>query len=115
MAPTQLDGRMYMSEYLPEIYRRFRKGHPTVARALDRLGVVTKQAGPLDERTQQLVKLGISIAGSAEGAVRSHTRRALEAGATPEEVQHVALLAISTSGFPTAIAGLGWMEEVLAR
>jgi AhpD family alkylhydroperoxidase len=103
-----------MSEYLPEVYKRFRKAQPVIARALDRLGVVTKQAGPLDERTQQLVKLGISIAGSAEGAVRSHTRRALEAGATTGEVEHVALLAITTSGFPTAIAGLRWIEEVLA-
>jgi hypothetical protein len=46
--------------------------------------------------------------------VRSHTRRAIAAGATPEEVLQVALLAITTCGFPTAIAGLGWVDEVLA-
>jgi hypothetical protein len=27
----------------------------------------------------------------------------------------VALLAITTRGFPAAIAGLGWVEEVLGR
>ncbi|MCS7235812.1 MAG: carboxymuconolactone decarboxylase family protein [Armatimonadota bacterium] len=50
----------------------------------------------------------------ALGAVRSNTRRALEAGATPEEIRHVALLAVTTRGFPAAVAGLKWVEEVLA-
>ena len=43
----------------------------------------------------------------------SNVRRAL-AGATPDEIRHVALLAITTTGFPTAIAGLGWIEEGLS-
>jgi len=30
-----------------------------------------------------------------------------------DEVRHVAMLAVTTCGFPTAIAGLGWIDEVL--
>jgi alkylhydroperoxidase/carboxymuconolactone decarboxylase family protein YurZ len=37
----------------------------------------------------------------------------LEEGATAEEIRHVALLAITTAGFPTAVAGFGWIDEVL--
>ncbi|MDR7480894.1 MAG: carboxymuconolactone decarboxylase family protein [Armatimonadota bacterium] len=103
-----------MAVYLPEVYTRFRQLHPDVAAALDRLGAATEAAGPLDARTQRLVKLGIAIGSLAEGAVRSNARRALEAGVTPEEIRHVALLAITTRGFPAAVAGLGWIEEVLA-
>jgi 4-carboxymuconolactone decarboxylase len=47
--------------------------------------------------------------------VRSNVRKALAAGDTAAEIRHVALLAITTCGFPTAIAGLGWIDEVLAR
>lgn len=103
-----------MTDYLPEIYTRFREAYPEVAGALDRLGAATEAAGPLDARTQRLVKLGIAIGGLAEGAVRSNVRKALEAGVTPEEVRQVALLAIATRGFPAAIAGLSWIDEVLA-
>jgi hypothetical protein len=30
-----------------------------------------------------------------------------------EELRHVVLLAITTSGFPTAMAGSSWIDEVL--
>ena len=103
-----------MSDYLPDVYLRFRELYPQVAETLDGLGAATENAGPLDRRTQRLVKLGIAIGGLAEGAVRSNVRRAIAAGATPDEVRHVALLAITTTGFPTAVASLGWIEEVLA-
>lgn len=102
-----------MPEYLPDIYTDFRDDYPDVAGALDDLGAATAAAGPLEERTQRLVKLGIAIGGLAEGAVRSNARRALELGVSAEELRHVALLAITTASFPTAIAGLSWIEEVL--
>lgn len=102
-----------MSDYLPDVYTGFREDYPEVAQALDHLGAATGATGPLDERSQRLVKLGIAVGGLAEGAVRSNARKALELGVSPEEVRHVALLAITTASFPTAIAGLSWIEEVL--
>jgi len=101
-------------EYLPEVYLRLRARFPAVAGALDGLGEATENAGPLDERTQRLVKLGIAVGASAEGGVRSSTRRALAAGATPEEILQVAVLAINTRGFPAAVAAFSWIEEVLS-
>ncbi len=100
-------------EYLPKVYVRFRSRFPDVAAALDGLGEAADEAGPLDERTVRLVKLGMAIGHSAEGSVRSNARKALAAGATPEELRHVAVLAFTTCGFPTGIAGLGWIDEVL--
>ena len=43
----------------------------------------------------------------------SNTRKALEAGATAEEIAHAVLLALTTTGFPNMIAALGWIDEVL--
>ncbi len=100
-------------DYLPDVYRRLRDRFPEVASALDKLGQASASAGPLDERAQQLVKLGIAIGALAEGSVRSHARRALEAGATSDEVMHVVALAVSTRGFPAAVAAFSWVEDVL--
>jgi alkylhydroperoxidase/carboxymuconolactone decarboxylase family protein YurZ len=101
-------------DHLPGIYVRFRDSYPAVAAALDGLGEAADAAGPLDERTARLVKLGLAVGAVAEGSVKSNARKALAAGATPDEVRQVAILAITTCGFPTAIAGSGWIDEVLA-
>lgn len=103
-----------MSEYLPDVYTDFRAAYPEVAEALDALGSSSGHAGPLDARTQRVVKLALAVGASAEGAVRSNVRKALDAGVDPEAIRQVGVLAITTVGFPAAIAGLGWIDEVLA-
>jgi alkylhydroperoxidase/carboxymuconolactone decarboxylase family protein YurZ len=102
-----------MDDHLPDIYRAFRDSFPDVAAALDALAVRVDGAGPLDQRTQRLVKLGMAIASASPGAVRSNVRKALQAGDSADEIRHVAALAITTCGFPTAVAGTEWIEEVL--
>jgi len=52
--------------------------------AVEALGEVTQSAGPLDSKTRALVKLAIAVGALREGAVHSHTRRALEVGCTPD-------------------------------
>jgi 4-carboxymuconolactone decarboxylase len=101
-------------EYLPEIYTEFRDRFPEVADAHDALGRATRAAGPLDERTQRLIRLGIAIGAQSEGAVKSSVRKGLDRGVEPDEFRHAAALAVTTAGFPTAIAGLEWIEEVLS-
>jgi 4-carboxymuconolactone decarboxylase len=103
-----------MSDYLPDVYVRFRERYPGVAQSLDALGRATQDAGGLDARSQRLVKLGIAIGALAEGAVRSNVRKARAIDVSDEDIRQTALLAISTAGFPTAIAAIAWIEEVLA-
>ena len=104
-----------MTEYLPDIYVNFREQFPQVAEAQDRLAAEVDAAGPLDERTSRLVKLGIAVGSLSEGAVRSNVRKALDAGAEPAEIEHVILLALTTSGLPTVIAAWQWAQDVLAN
>lgn len=101
-----------MTEHLPDIYTQFRHDYPDVADAQDALAKSVGSAGGLDERTIRLVKLGIAIGALAEGAVRSNARQALAVGATEAEVRQVALCAITTRGFPAAVAALGWIGDV---
>lgn len=100
---------------LPKWFRNFQKRYPQIGAAADALGEAVNGAGPLDEKTRELVKLGIALGAGLEGGVHSHVRRASTAGASREEIRHAALLAISTVGFPRAMAGLSWIEDVLAR
>jgi 4-carboxymuconolactone decarboxylase len=99
---------------LPKSFQQFTGENPAVARAYEALGEACAKAGPLDERTRELVKLGMAIGGRLEGAVHSHARRALEAGATAAQIRHAVALAAPTVGFPTTVAAYTWVEEVLA-
>jgi 4-carboxymuconolactone decarboxylase len=100
--------------YLPGVYQRFEHDFPRIHAAHQELAKACYEAGPLDERTARLVKLGIAIGAQAEGAVRSHARRALVEGVSSDEARHVGLLALTTIGFPHTVAGLGWIEEVMS-
>lgn len=102
-------------EKLPRAYTRFGRRFPKVVKIYEQLGEAAAGVGPLDQRTVHLVKLGMAMGVRSEGAVHSHVRRALAAGATPAEVRHVAALAVPTLGFPAAVAALTWVEDVLGK
>lgn len=98
---------------LPKPYARFKKKYARVWSSYDQLGAAVHQAGPLDVKTRELVKLGIAIGARLEGSVHSHARKALDAGAKPDEIRQVVLLAIPTLGFPPMMAAMTWVDDVL--
>jgi 4-carboxymuconolactone decarboxylase len=104
-----------MASKKPVFYQMMKKQHPAYFAALESLGEAVRNAGPLDEKTVHLVQLAAAAASRSEGAVHSHTRRALEAGAAPEEVRHALIALTSTIGFPNVTAALSWAEDVLKK
>jgi len=101
--------------YLPKVYQQFQDRFPEVFNNFKQLGIATREAGPLDEKTQDLIKLGIAAGANSRGGVMSNTRKAIAAGATVEEVEHAVLLAMTTTGFPNTIAALSWVQEVVTE
>ncbi len=97
---------------IPGWYKEQKKRFPKVLDAYEALGDACRQAGPLDGKNLALVKLAISVGARLEGAVHSHSRRSIEAGATLDECRHVVLLATTTIGFPAMMAALSWVEDV---
>lgn len=77
------------------------------------LGKTLREAGPIDEKTSQLVQLGAAAAMRSEGSVHSHVKRAMKAGAAPEEIYHTIILLISTIGFPATAAALSWARDIV--
>lgn len=99
----------------PKNYSLIKQKNPKFCAALETLGQVVREEGPLDEKTVQLIQLAAAAGIRAEGAVHSHTRRARAAGATADEIRHAILLLTSTIGFPTVAAALSWANDVLGR
>jgi alkylhydroperoxidase/carboxymuconolactone decarboxylase family protein YurZ len=104
-----------MDDYIPSPMKDFDKRYPDVWQAFVRLGEAChERGGPLDERTRRLAKLGIAIAAQHEGAVHSAVRHAREGGVTADEMMHVAVLSITTIGWPRAYAAMTWIDDVLS-
>jgi len=100
---------------LPAFAGSIAKRFPGVWEAYAKLGEETAAAGPLTERERRLVKLALAVGSGSEGATHSHARQALAEGLSPPEIRHVALLAITTTGWPASAAALSWVDDVLAK
>jgi len=100
--------------YIPDIFRQFIEQYQELSDAYKKIGTLSSKSGPLEEKTQHLLQLGIAIGAESKGAVRSHSRRAMELGATAEEVMQAVLLSGTIVGFPSMIAAYGWVREVLS-
>ncbi len=96
-------------------YQELSKLFPEVLSAVENLGSAIRQAGPIPEKTAELIQLAGAAATQMEGSVHSHTRRAVKAGASPEEIYQTLLLLISTIGFPKVSAALSWAKDILNR
>ncbi len=94
-------------------YQYLKSNFPDVLDAVENLGATARSAGPLDKKTTELIQLGVAAATGSTGAVHSHARRALAAGADRREVEHALLVLVSTIGFPKVAAALAWIQEVV--
>ena len=101
-----------MYEHLPRRYQAFRRRFPELSAAWEHTASVQKK-GPLDEKSQRLIKLAVAAGALKKGAVQASVRKALEMGLPMEELFHVVALSAATIGFPSAVAVFAWVEEVL--
>jgi len=94
----------------PAAHRQFVRRYPKIGEAWD---LVNGEGGtgPLDAKTQRLLKLAIAIGAMREGAVHSGVRKARDAGASVAEMEQVVALAASTIGFPASVAVWTWVRK----
>ncbi len=102
-------------ETFPAWYNLIKEKHGKFVKALEQLGETARREGPLDEKTTHLVQLAAAAAIRSEGSVHSHLRRAMQAGATPEEIYHTIIMLTSTIGFPNPSAALSWVYSALEK
>ena len=91
----------------PRTFLEFADRFPKVMEGWEALAEAGR-AGPLDERTARLVKLGIAIGAMREGAVHASVRKARALGIPEAAVEQVVALAAGTIGLPATVAVWSW-------
>jgi len=91
----------------------FKSQFPDAWSAYEALRDVCDRAGPLDPKTVQLIKIGISAAMEHEGGLVAHIAQARRAGATDAEIYHAILVVIGLSGIPATLAAFGTAGNAL--
>ncbi len=102
-----------MDEVLADRAGRLVKENADIWEAYQKLGKACYEAGPLEGKTLRLVKLALAAGSGSEGAVHSQVRRGIGEGLSPDELRHVAFLAMTTLGFSKAVAALTWIEDIV--
>jgi 4-carboxymuconolactone decarboxylase len=98
---------------LPKMYSGIKKRYKKLGTAVENLGKTVRSLGPLDEKTSHLIQLAAAAAIRSEGAVHSHVRRAIAAGAKEDEIYHTLILLTSTIGFPAVSAAVSWADDII--
>jgi alkylhydroperoxidase/carboxymuconolactone decarboxylase family protein YurZ len=98
---------------VPGFFRGVKAEYPDIIQSYEDFARATENVGPLSKREQRLVKLGLTFGAHMEGGAHSAVRKALDAGLTPEEIKHAALLGMTTIGFPNAMACLAWVKDIV--
>jgi alkylhydroperoxidase/carboxymuconolactone decarboxylase family protein YurZ len=107
--------RKSAGDSLPATFQQFTKKFPDMAAAHEAVARSIDRVGPLDRKTCELIKLGISIGAGLTTATQSHTRRARKEGASLEEIEQAILLTMNTCGFPRTVAAWQWAKQALSR
>lgn len=88
---------------------------PRMLEAHRALQSAAAEGGPLDERTRELILVGAFTAARQEGGFKSHAKRALAAGATPDELrQAVAITMGNVTSIEAVADALLWIDSVTA-
>jgi 4-carboxymuconolactone decarboxylase len=101
------------ADKIPKHYRVIESKHPKVVELHRQLADAAQAEGPLDATTAQLIQLAGAVGVRSEGAVHSHARRALEAGASEAEIRHAVILLTTTLGFPAVAAAMDWLNDLI--
>jgi alkylhydroperoxidase/carboxymuconolactone decarboxylase family protein YurZ len=70
-------------------------------------------AGALDEKTKHLIQTAIMVATGSESGTRDSAQRAIESGASRDEVIQAVLMVLGPAGMSRTDAGLRWALDVL--
>jgi AhpD family alkylhydroperoxidase len=100
---------------LPTTFKQFVARFPDVADCHEQMAKAVDAAGPLDAKTRSLIKIGVCVGAGLESALRSHVRRATQAGATREEIEQAILQGMNTCGFPATTAAWRWAQIQFER
>ena len=94
---------------------RLRDVAPQIGDAFAALRRGIDEAGPLTPKYRELINLASFTTARNESGFRTHCGRALEAGATAEEIHQAVLLTFgSNMGIAAVVDALNWADDVIS-
>lgn len=90
---------------LTRTMREMHKGIPGTMQGFVQFADQAKRAGVLDAKTKELIAVAISIAQRCDGCIGFHTRGAIKAGASREEMLETIGVALLMGGGPSSVYG----------
>jgi alkylhydroperoxidase/carboxymuconolactone decarboxylase family protein YurZ len=100
---------------LPGTFNQFVTKFPKLGDAHEDIAQAVESYGPLDRKTIELIKIGLSVGAGLETATRSHVRRAMQHGASEAEIEQAVLLSYNTCGWPRMVMAWRWAREQIDR
>lgn len=81
------------------------ESHPDLIKSFGALATAATRENALDVKTKELMALAVGITSHCDGCVAYHTKKAIELGATRDEVVETIGLAIYMGGGPAVVYG----------
>ncbi len=98
----------------PRAYEEFVSRYPHLRAAWESINDQGAE-GPLDNKTQRLIKLAIAIGAMRQGAVHASARKGLALEITVEELEQVVALSAGTMGLPACVAAFSWVHDEVRK
>lgn len=93
------------------VLNAFQQEFPDVWAAYEAVRGSCDRQGPLDRKTLELIKIGISAALGRHGGLAAHIAQAQRAGAQEAEIYQAILATMSLAGFPTTLGAFAMAKE----
>jgi alkylhydroperoxidase/carboxymuconolactone decarboxylase family protein YurZ len=113
MTASQPDTRAADCGPLPGSLAYFQAHNPPVGDSLVSLIASIYDNCPLDPKTRELIFLGLQTALKASRGIKVHVPRAIEAGATEEEILWAITLALPNAGMNAVAESFGLARELM--
>lgn len=89
-----------------------KKLNPKVMETFSAMDKVALEPGVLDAKTKELIALAIGVAIRCDGCIAVHTKHAVRAGATVEEVTEALGVAVAMGGGPSVVYSTRALEAL---
>ena len=96
---------------LPSTLRKFIERNPKIWESHEALGLACRKAGPLSDKHIEFIKMAITASQMLETAFKTHARKAAEAGASRDELEHVVIQLLPIMGLGRTMMAAKWLEE----
>jgi AhpD family alkylhydroperoxidase len=101
-----MDSQLDLNQERLRLLEKFKKALPDTLAAELKVGDVVYAAGALSSKQKRLIALGVALGRGCTNCILGQTMRALEAGASVDEI-------LETTGVAVAIGGTMGMAESL--